>query len=374
MTKRESRSPNGTAVDGPKSWLGGLPTYPRSQVPAAYREPFIMSGYRKTNISLSECLAYTLVWHNDVCNFWSHFLPLLVWLPWLCLLSLTHHLSQPFYYPLLCFWFGSCAYALFSSIAHLFGAKSHLVRNVCFMADYIGITIIYAGGGLYNLHHQLPLSSSLYDYLFPLVCLHLLACVVAALFGSLSRFFWFRQRFLVRALAFFPAYVICITPFTLRMLSCASTGQDCIWPTIHLHFLSNSLTGIGVFFFVSKIPERLAPGRFDIFPHSHTLFHICAVAFTSIQMYIFPQDSEIRKTQLLEKVSPSFMTLILPFLVMICVGLVQVLFLAFLLMRGVLVPHGVGSTLSSLHGGPHTVDTPSANGDPCYRPPLKKQQ
>jgi predicted membrane channel-forming protein YqfA (hemolysin III family) len=130
-----------------------------------------------------------------------------------------------------------------------------------------------------------------------------------------------------------------------------------------------------VFFFVSKIPERLAPGRFDIFPHSHTLFHISAIALTSIQMYVFPKDSQIRKTQLLEKISPSFMTLILPFLVMICVGLVQVLFLAFLLVRGVLVPHGAGrSTLSSLHGGPHTVYTPSTNGGPCHKPPLKKQQ
>ena len=298
-----------------------------------------MGGYRKPNASLSECLAYTLVWHNDVCNFWSHFIPLLVWLPWLYLLSLSHDLSQPFYHPLLCFWLGGCAYTLFSSLAHLFGCRSVLVRTLCFMLDYLGISAYVAGGGLYTLHHQLPLSSPLYGHLFPLVCLHLLASVTGALLCSLSRFFWARHRYLIRALAYFPAYLLCSTPFWLRMVSCVSTGEDCIWPTLHLHFLSNLLILAVLFFFVTKIPERLAPGRFNVFPQSHTLFHISAVAITSVQMYKFPLDSEIRKERLLEVISPSLQTVVLPFLVMVGVGLVQILLLAWLAVRGVLVPH-----------------------------------
>lgn len=35
------------------------------------------------------------------------------------------------------------------------------------------------------------------------------------------------------------------------------------------------LTGVGLF--VSRIPERLSPGSFDIWGHSHQLFHVCAV-------------------------------------------------------------------------------------------------
>jgi len=33
----------------------------------------------------------------------------------------------------------------------------------------------------------------------------------------------------------------------------------------------------GVVFFVGRIPERFAPGRFDIWGHSHQLWHICAL-------------------------------------------------------------------------------------------------
>ena len=327
-----------------------LSTYHRSQVPPPYREPFIVHGYRKSNASISECVRYALVWHNDVCNFWSHFLPVIVWVIWLYLLSLSHDLSRPFYYPLLCFWLGACSYAVFSSTAHLFGCRSILVRTFCFMLDYLGISIYVAGGGIYSLHHQLPLSSSLYHYLFPLICVHLVASAAATLFSSLSRFFWLKQRFVIRAMAYSPAYSICIAPFYLRLLSCATSGQDCLWGTLHLHLLSVFLTWALLFFFVTKIPERFSQGRFDIFPQSHTLFHILSAALTSVQMYVFPRDSEERKIELIERVSPSFEWVVLPFLGMIGVGLCVILFLTWLVVRGVLIPNRCDTTTQSLSG------------------------
>lgn len=34
---------------------------------------------------------------------------------------------------------------------------------------------------------------------------------------------------------------------------------------------------VGVCLIVERIPERFSPGRFDIWGHSHQLFHVCAV-------------------------------------------------------------------------------------------------
>ena len=335
-----SGAANGTIpVTSVGSLAPTLPTFHRHEVPAAYREPFISSGYRKANATISECLSYAFVRHNDVCNFWSHFLALLLWLSGLYLLSLSLDLSQPFYYPLLCFWLGACAYALFSSTAHLFGCRSVLVRSFCFMLDYLGISIYVAGGGLYSFHFQLPLSSSLYQHMYSLVCLHLLLSAASTLVSSLSRYFWVRQRFMVRALAYTPAYFMCIAPFSLRLLTCISTGQDCIWSTLHLHFISIVLTWVLLFFFVTKIPERFAPGKFDIFFQSHTLFHISAASLTTVQMYMFPIDCEARRTELVDKIAPSFQGVLLPFMVMIAVGLSQILILTWLVVRGVLIPN-----------------------------------
>ena len=317
----------------------GLPTYHCNQIPPLYKEPFIITGYRKTDASISECVRYAFVCHNDVWNFWTHFLPLLAWLVWLYYISHQYDLSQSYYYPLLCFWAGGCSYALFSSIAHLFECKSVYVRTICYMVDYLGISLYAAGDGIYCFYHQQPLTSPLYDYMLPVVALHLVFSAAATLISSLSRYYWNKHRFLIRALAFCPAYFTAITSFCLRLLTCVSTGEDCMYRTIHLHVLGMVLSWILVFFFVSKVPERFAPGKFDIFFQSHTLFHLSAAAMTSVQMYTYPIDSEARKASLLAKISPSFQSVFLPFLILIAVEFLQVGILALLVVKGVLIPN-----------------------------------
>lgn len=323
------------------SSLCSLPTFHRNQVPSVYKEPFIISGYRKPNSSLSECLCYAFVCHNDVWNFWSHFIPLLGWVSLLYYLSHHYDFSDSFYHPLLCFWIGGSCYALFSSVAHMFGCMSATVRSICFMVDYLGISIYVSGAGIFSYHHQLPLSSSIYDYVFPALCLHSLLCAVSTIFSSLSRFFWLKHRYVIRAVAFAPGVLSALSPFLLRLTVCVSTGEDCIRPTIHLHCISTAFIGLQALFFVSKIPERFSPGKFDVCFQSHTLFHICSACMTSVQMYMFCIDSEIRKTDLVSKVSPTFQTVFLQFLAVIVTGVIVVSVLSLLVIRGVLVPNKV---------------------------------
>ena len=112
-----------------------LPLLHHTQIPSVYKEPFIINHYRKPDCSFSDCVRYGFVWHNDVWNFWTHFVPLWVWLTWLYALSYQYDFTDSYYYPLLCFWFGGCIAALFSSMAHMFGCKSFTVRTVCFMVE-----------------------------------------------------------------------------------------------------------------------------------------------------------------------------------------------------------------------------------------------
>lgn len=321
----------------------GLSTYHRSQVASLYKEPFIISGYRKQNPSFAECVGYAFVGHNDVWNFWTHFLPIFIWLPWLYYLSYQYNLSEPYYYPLLIYWLGAIACAFFSSSAHLFGFKSPLFQSVFFMLDYLGIVMHLGGGGLYTLYYQQPLSSPLFDYTFPLVSFYLLFCLFAIISCSLSRYFWVKQRFIIRALSVAPPYLIAISPFVMRVLVCFSVGEDCMYETLHFHFIALTLSWLMLFFFVSKIPERYAPGYFDFF-QSHTLFHTSHVGCVSVQMYIFPIDCDLRKADLLERISPGFDTVILPYLIMVILGVLQVLILAGLVMKGVLIPNKMSST------------------------------
>jgi adiponectin receptor len=50
-------------------------------------------------------------------------------------------------------------------------------------------------------------------------------------------------------------------------------------------FLAEALCLVlGVCIFVGRLPERLSPGSFDIWGHSHQLFHICAFAGTACHL------------------------------------------------------------------------------------------
>lgn len=34
---------------------------------------------------------------------------------------------------------------------------------------------------------------------------------------------------------------------------------------------------MGANFYQAKVPERFAPGRFDVWGHSHQIFHVCVL-------------------------------------------------------------------------------------------------
>lgn len=309
------------------------------EVDAVYTEPFILHGYRRPHTSLWETLQYAFILHNDVGNFWTHFTPLLLWLGWFWLLATSQlNFFQPYHYPLMCFWAGSCSYALFSSVAHLFSSVSFEVRTVCFMLDYLGIAMYALGGGIVGLFYLNPCSSQMFAHkpfiLFLQVCL----AISATLFCSLSRFFWHDYRFVIRTCSFVLPYLCVVQPFFHRLSICWQYGTDCVPETLFLHGLAMLLTILLTFFFVSKLPERLAPGQFDYFFQSHQLFHVCSACLTCVQMYFIPWEMVLRRQALsqVEGTMPSWETTFLPYVCAQVGGLLVVCVLGVLVQRGVL--------------------------------------
>lgn len=299
----------------------------REEVDPIYREPFILKGYRHPGTSSFQCLKYALVLHNDVGNFWTHFIPFVIWVIWLVVLFFTwEDFIQPYYYPILCFWAGSCSYALLSSIAHLFSSMSFTVRTVCFILDYLGISLYALGGGIAALFYLIPLSSSIYSYRTVLLGVEVSVCVCSTLLAGLSRFFWRNYRFTIRALSYVPPYICATGPYFHRLWRCWQHGEDCVPETMKWHFLSIFFTFVLTFFFVTKIPERFMPGKFDTFFQSHQLFHLSAVMLTSIQMHMLPMEAVLRKTVLTQVIGymPTWKTTFLPWFCALVLGLVVV--------------------------------------------------
>lgn len=286
------------------------------EIDAVYVEPFILSGYRRPGLSWWQCMKHVFVLHNDVGNFWTHFVPFLLWVWWLIMLAMSEeNFFQPYNYPMICFWVGACSYTLLSSIAHMFSCKSILVRTVCFILDYLGIAMYGMGADIGALFYLSAATSPVFRHRTLVLCVEVAGAVMATLLCSLSRFYWKDYRFLVRAASYVIPYCFAIGPYLHRLWQCYYYGTDCVPETFVLHMLAVLFINLLVFFFVSKIPERFFPGRFDYIFHSHQLFHVCATCLTSTQMYYLPTEMAVRK-QLMSQVDgglPTWQTTLLPF-------------------------------------------------------------
>jgi predicted membrane channel-forming protein YqfA (hemolysin III family) len=293
------------------------------EVDSAYREPFILTGYRRIGASYYQCLRSAFSLHNEVVNFWTHFIPLLVWLVWLLYLALSwEDFFQPFHYPMLCYWTGACVYTLFSSMAHLFSCKSYKVNNVCAMLDYMGIALYGFCSDMTGLFYFSSTTSLVFSYKAVVICIELFLVVFATLVNSLSRFSLQDHRFLFRVLTFVPAYLCSIGPFIHREALCRLHGTDCVPDTARWHMFAIFFTILMIIFYISKIPERIFPGKFDIFFQSHQFFHLCTVSVTSTNMYFTIMEIKSRKTILstVEGAMPTLQTTFVPLLAASVVG------------------------------------------------------
>ncbi|XP_060098683.1 membrane progestin receptor epsilon [Heteronotia binoei] len=276
------------------------------EVPDDFVECFILSGYRRLHCTAQECLASVLQPTNETLNFWTHFIPLLLFASKFCRLLLLrgagdlpfHH---PFLLPLWCYASGVLLTFAMSCTAHVFSCLSLRLRAAFFYLDYASISYYGFGSTVAYYYYLLPGLSllepralsrylqqrlgwhvdcgapiALYSaLLLPVAFLLAVACTVAC---CKSRSEWCAYPFAIRTFVFaMPLSMAC--PIMLESLLFDLKGHN---PTLFVYFYRRYLwLLVAAFFNVSKIPERIQPGLFDIIGHSHQLFHI----FTFLSIY-----------------------------------------------------------------------------------------
>ncbi|XP_059120771.1 membrane progestin receptor delta-like [Peromyscus eremicus] len=103
----------------------------------------------------------------------------------------------------------------------------------------------------------------------------------------------------LRTAAFVYPFLFDNLPLFYRLQLCwgraHSCGQEALSSSHAYHLLCALLTG---FLFAARLPERLAPGRFDYIGHSHQLLHICAVLGTHFQLEAVLVDMGSRRAWL----------------------------------------------------------------------------
>lgn len=269
--------------------------YRIDQVPDHFREQFIISGYRHPRSSLKQCVRSIFEPTNETANFWTHFLPAVVFMRELYLMSRElDFVSDPYTYPMLAYLLSTCLFPTTSSLAHILNTMSDRARHICFFVDYLGISVYSLGVAIAYRAYSFPesLLGTLFADIFLIVAV---VNTVCALFMSCETRFmrsglW--QK-VFRVAAFCVPYLFDSLPLAYHIVVADDGGGS-----LHLHKLQFVFAFAACALYTSHIPERFSPGRFDIVGHSHQLFHICSGVASYFQILGIKHDLKARRGHL----------------------------------------------------------------------------
>ncbi|KAL1778339.1 progestin and adipoQ receptor family member 6 isoform X1 [Sigmodon hispidus] len=258
------------------------------QVPRVFWEDSIMSGYRRPTSSALDCVLSSFQLTNETVNIWTHFLPTWYFVWRLLALSSPGFRAEPYHLPLLVFLLPACLYPFASCCAHTFSSMSPRARHICYFLDYGALSLYSLGCAFPYAAYSMPTSwlhSRLHQFFVPTAALNSFVCTSLSCYSRFLELESPRLSKFLRTAAFVHPFLFDNLPLFYRLLLCwgraHSCGPEALSSSHAYHLLCALLTG---FLFAARLPERLAPGRFDYIGHSHQLFHVCAVLGTHFQL------------------------------------------------------------------------------------------
>lgn len=269
-------------------------TLSASEVPLEFQDIGILHGYRHPNTSFRGCLLSLFSWHNETLNVWTHIVSLGFFIYFTVERSQHVDFRKQENEALLCLLLSCMAFSFGSAVAHLFNCMSNNIRNICFMVDYLAISIYAYSACLVNKVYALPASwtGGLLEEWF-LTGMSVI-CVLTVALTCHTRFM--PRTILTKVLrlgAFLLPYSLGMSPCLFRVLFCLADNSCDAATYYKQHFVTNIFT---ILFYAGHIPELFFPGYFDIFFQSHSIFHVVVVLATFRHAQGILLDSVLRPT------------------------------------------------------------------------------
>ena len=286
-------------------------TVTKHDVPLLFREAHVDTGFRPLHKPWSFYLKSIFYLHNECMNVWTHLIAFV-------LTSLQLHqysyeldfVNDPYTWPMLAGLICGIALYLCSSLAHCCQSKSELVHYVAFMIDYAGIGLYGLGSVIVHLQYccEEEFYNAVQRFYIPLggtiAFLICYCCTIAKV--TYSRPYPFARK-LWQITPVMCIYVVLISPIVHRLHACYVHGIDCT-ESVPYHVQQIIWFFISGFFFASDIPQRWYPSKFDIFLHSHQLFHIAIAICTLVQMHGVLVDYHTRQAFIRARPEPTLMS------------------------------------------------------------------
>lgn len=249
-----------------------LVTYP--DIPEWYNaNPYIYHGYRKQNKSLLHLLSSIFEIHNETFNIWTHIVGTIIFCTILTTFLLKSSILSAI--PIGIFLVSTILCFINSVVMHTFYPHSKKACCILCSLDYSGIFLLVFGGYTAFIHYEFYCHTNLQVFYY----------VFLALIGSLTLFLICNKSNSVRSGAFLLLGLSSLVPIIHRRIIGDEDGMLLRHSNKQLIYIGLTLfiIVIGIFFYVSRIPERFHRDMFNIILSSHQIFHICTI----IAAYIY---------------------------------------------------------------------------------------
>ena len=238
----------------------------------------ICSGYRPAPKTFKDCFLSIFRIHNETVNIWSHLIPGVT-----CLLAIAHllmcsdgndcGLQTEKRFGIIYALVGSMTGFTTSSVAHVLFCKSEEVFRNALQADLIGVVLQILGHGLSLAHYalnDLPWTKFVFFGFAQLYAFGLVLCLSQKKYLSHAYKNKIKTKRTFLAAGF--AILTCFLPAVYHMIT-QGVESGALFSFV-ITWLSFSLS---VAFYATRIPEKLFPGSFDVWFHSHQIFHVLVV-------------------------------------------------------------------------------------------------
>ena len=276
------------------------------EIPEAFRERYILTGYRPRNLTALECTRSVFHANNETVNFWSHFLSGLLLIARYCYIVWYHNpLSDHFYYPLTSFTLGCFTLYTMSCLAHMFSSMTEREFHIGYYLDYAAISVytFTAGQAFYFYCHPIKSGLLLYDWRELFLFLSAFISFGATYSCCMSRHHWLHLRFIIRTGSYIVSWVHNCSPYLVRQLNCSSFCNPDSFPIFIGCFLSFATAALAN---VTRVPERFFPGALDFIGQSHHFLHVMTTLGDHFAYSVFLSDLEARKAALTLEHIPAF--------------------------------------------------------------------
>ncbi|KAJ4153102.1 hypothetical protein LMH87_009607 [Akanthomyces muscarius] len=246
---------------------------------------YILGGYRREKADYLEILAGLAFLHNETCNVYSHLIGALL-LP-LIAVSVMRSIWQVQLptvsgvdYAMFGIFFGGAECCLlFSAAYHLVGPHSHPVEQFWHRMDLLGIVIVTAATfvpGIYYIFFCEPAWQKLHWAVVVISGFSTAALICIPVFRTLR---WRKVRVGAYAVLGASAFIPLLHGTRLYGFEYMIQYSGMKW-----YLLELAIYGGGAGLYAFRIPERFAPGKFDILCSSHQIFHVAILFAMSIHI------------------------------------------------------------------------------------------